>query len=349
MTTNRSSGPWVVFVALTLCATLAGPTHADLGPLEVVYLQSFENGHDGWTLDPFTRYDDARIIPDPMEEPGGDAAADPPNHVVMACATRPESHCGFRVESPSFDSMGLNVHDPYTISFRYGLYEPPACWTYALASTHVSLVVVECNEGFATLAFVDELSEKVERVGRVPLGQWNDVEVVVMPDADLVGANVVVRINGQTRGIYHRDHDSTFDAVVFMDLPYRYVNATETDGIPTETAFGGGVWDDVVIRRENKSGGPGPRGIVPRVEPNPFNPRTVLSFALDREASVRIDLFDVSGRRVRSLFDGRLPAGPQALPWDGRDDARADVASGVYLVRTVVDGVTSVTRATVVR
>lgn len=49
------------------------------------------------------------------------------------------------------------------------------------------------------------------------------------------------------------------------------------------------------------------------------------------------------------LFDGRLGAGPQAIPWDGRDDASSAVESGGNLVHKVIDGDAIVTRATVVR
>ncbi len=67
--------------------------------------------------------------------------------------------------------------------------------------------------------------------------------------------------------------------------------------------------------------------------PNPFNPATELVFALEGAGAIptRIDLYDLLGRRVRRLHDGPLAAGRHALPWNGRDDAGAPVAGGIYL------------------
>jgi flagellar hook assembly protein FlgD len=44
-------------------------------------------------------------------------------------------------------------------------------------------------------------------------------------------------------------------------------------------------------------------------------------------------LFDASGRIVRHLHDGDLPAGETPLSWDGRDDGGREVSAGVYLVK----------------
>lgn len=72
-----------------------------------------------------------------------------------------------------------------------------------------------------------------------------------------------------------------------------------------------------------------------RAHPNPFNPSTTVSFALDRPARVTLIVLDVRGRRVRTLADGRWPSGPAEIEWNGRDDRGAPVASGVYHLRLV--------------
>jgi hypothetical protein len=83
--------------------------------------------------------------------------------------------------------------------------------------------------------------------------------------------------------------------------------------------------------------------------PNPFNPTTVFHFSLPATATVALELFDLSGRRVRSLVDGELPAGPHAIAWDGRDASRRQVASGTYLARLTVAGAATVKSVTLVR
>jgi hypothetical protein len=67
--------------------------------------------------------------------------------------------------------------------------------------------------------------------------------------------------------------------------------------------------------------------------PNPFNPVTNISFTLPEAAEVRIDVLDVSGRLVRTLEAGELPAGRRTVSWDGRDNEGHQVATGVYLAR----------------
>jgi flagellar hook assembly protein FlgD len=53
--------------------------------------------------------------------------------------------------------------------------------------------------------------------------------------------------------------------------------------------------------------------------------------AVPGNASLRV--YDVSGRLIRSLVDGRLPAGMHEVMWNGRDENGAMAASGVYFYR----------------
>jgi hypothetical protein len=67
--------------------------------------------------------------------------------------------------------------------------------------------------------------------------------------------------------------------------------------------------------------------------PNPFRESTEISFALAAGGDVRFEIFDVQGRKVRSLSAGGISAGSHSIVWDGRDDEGSTVASGVYRVR----------------
>jgi hypothetical protein len=64
--------------------------------------------------------------------------------------------------------------------------------------------------------------------------------------------------------------------------------------------------------------------------PNPFQLSTSLEYTLSHESAVHISIYSVSGRRVRSLFQGRVPAGPHRIVWDGRDESGNPMPSGVY-------------------
>ncbi len=103
---------------------------------------------------------------------------------------------------------------------------------------------------------------------------------------------------------------------------------------------------------------PGPVAVAPPRAPAPFalaaapNPaRGTCRFRLALEApgEVTIDVFDVSGRRVRRLGPGWRDAGGSDLAWDGRDDAGAPVAAGVYLARAVHGARRAETRVALVR
>lgn len=75
------------------------------------------------------------------------------------------------------------------------------------------------------------------------------------------------------------------------------------------------------------------------VYPNPFNPSVTVVFSLDRGRRVTVTVFDATGRKVRTLFDGAKPGGEHRLQWEAADR----VASGVYFLR-VTAGSWSATR-----
>jgi len=67
--------------------------------------------------------------------------------------------------------------------------------------------------------------------------------------------------------------------------------------------------------------------------PNPFNPETTLRYSIPNPDDVRIEIFNVRGRKVRSLLDERRDAGYHETVWKGDDDAGKPVGSGVYFIR----------------
>jgi len=67
--------------------------------------------------------------------------------------------------------------------------------------------------------------------------------------------------------------------------------------------------------------------------PNPFNPSTVIEYALPEPVQVRLEVFNLLGRRVRTLADGFRPPGQYRVVWDGTNEAGYSVASGTYFYR----------------
>ncbi len=75
--------------------------------------------------------------------------------------------------------------------------------------------------------------------------------------------------------------------------------------------------------------------------PNPFNPITHLVFELARAGHVRLEVFDLAGRKIRTLADEPLPAAVHERQWDGRDDRGRIVPSGTYYCRMEAGGLTA--------
>lgn len=67
--------------------------------------------------------------------------------------------------------------------------------------------------------------------------------------------------------------------------------------------------------------------------PNPFRETTTIAYEVEQPGVVTLDVFDVRGRRVRTLVEGHKPVGTHHLVWDGTDAAGVPVASGLYLYR----------------
>ncbi len=67
--------------------------------------------------------------------------------------------------------------------------------------------------------------------------------------------------------------------------------------------------------------------------PNPFVEEATLPYRVPTTGPVQLAIFDLQGRRVRTLVDTIMPAGAHTVPWDGRTDAGTAVASGVYFAR----------------
>jgi len=82
-----------------------------------------------------------------------------------------------------------------------------------------------------------------------------------------------------------------------------------------------------------------PVRVACRVYPNPFNPMTTFRFELPRDEGVALEVFDIAGRLVARLLDGKvLTAGHHTLTWRGNDSGGRRLASGIYHYRLEVGG-----------
>jgi len=122
-------------------------------------------------------------------------------------------------------------------------------------------------------------------------------------------------------------YHSTADIVNNMNLSYFHRmsqlaigTAAALAGVSPETS----VWDGKSL----------PGGFdLSDPYPNPFNPSTIIRFTIPGEIGTRLEIFDMRGRRVRTLLEERLTAGTHEVFWDGRDGGGGLLPSGVYLIR----------------
>lgn len=66
--------------------------------------------------------------------------------------------------------------------------------------------------------------------------------------------------------------------------------------------------------------------------PNPFNPKTTIEFELFQHGLVRLDIFNLVGRRVATLLNGPVDAGAFHTTWNGKDEDGNTLPSGIYVV-----------------
>ena len=222
-----------------------------------------------------------------------------------------------------------------------------------------------------------------------PCGHYRDaagIAITTGPGVGIlffVGVDQVFLTNGECNGILSAslDTDGTFHTDRLVVLPsgvvqvfhdgapvltgHTYASSSDHGSGPrilwgegTSLAFGTSHWEWV---RHNAhatgcattpvpvAGEPGAAATNVGVAPNPFNPRTTISFDLPQAGAVRLAVFDVSGRRVRTLIDDVVAPGSHAVVWDGRDEAAREVGSGIYFARLDSGGRVQVMRMGLVR
>lgn len=67
--------------------------------------------------------------------------------------------------------------------------------------------------------------------------------------------------------------------------------------------------------------------------PNPFNPQTTIEYQLPTTTTVKMTVFDASGRRIKTIVSDRLSSGVHHTTWDGTNDQGKSMSAGIYFYR----------------
>lgn len=167
--------------------------------------------------------------------------------------------------------------------------------------------------------------------GNLPVAPVNDV-IVDPQDVNrlFVGTDVGVYVSNDLGGVW-TTLGAGLPLSVVVDIELHDASRTLVAGTHGRSAFtldlGQAVDAPVVAALQD-----GGLRLMPP-SPNPVRDRTTLAFALPAAATARLVLYDVNGRRVRTLVDGPRSAGRHTAEWDGRDDAGTAVAAGAYFAR----------------
>lgn len=147
------------------------------------------------------------------------------------------------------------------------------------------------------------------------------------------------------------------------------VNATAKQASPALAGVSGGgaifAWQD--FRNDNKGdiyaarlsgsgttpsavGGATPSFVmIGENFPNPFSSTTTFDLTLEQESTVKAEVFDVAGRRVRTMDVGHVGAGASQLQFDGLGDGNRALPSGVYFLRVRAGGESATRKMVITR
>jgi hypothetical protein len=152
--------------------------------------------------------------------------------------------------------------------------------------------------------------------------------------------------------------------VLYSDLFEKWMVSMATDGhgggliawengYPNPNPYSGYPVYEILSQKVNGNGGfgNGPfTAVVPENAPrpfeygldqnypNPFNPTTTIRFSVPAASNVSLVVYDILGRRVRTLVDQPKGAGVYSVVWDGKNESGSGVASGVYFLMMRAEG-----------
>lgn len=123
---------------------------------------------------------------------------------------------------------------------------------------------------------------------------------------------------------------TTVDLGPIGETTHYRVSAVDADG------YAGGYSPQVTVEAGTPVDTPSAyRFALHAAVPNPFNPQTTIRYDLELRTAVLLTVFDVTGRRVKTLVSGVEDPGSHFAVWDGTTDGGARVASGVYYYKLV--------------
>jgi hypothetical protein len=73
------------------------------------------------------------------------------------------------------------------------------------------------------------------------------------------------------------------------------------------------------------------------VSPNPLSTETEITFVLKNGGIIELEIYDVTGKRIKKLKEGIVSRGIHRMKWDGKDEVGNEVRNGVYFLKVVAN------------
>jgi hypothetical protein len=183
-----------------------------------------------------------------------------------------------------------------------------------------------------------------------PVFRWTKSANADAPNGDAIRYVVCVGREGSPVDSVAAATDTSWAAAGMEIGSYRWkVRAVDAGGLSVwaapDTGYGFHVETSGVDGEDQK-----PKAFQLRQNyPNPFNPLTEIKYSVPQRGKVRIEIYALSGRRIRTLVDGTMPPGERFVTWDGTDESGRRVVSGVYLCRMTAGEFTRTIKMTVMK
>ncbi len=203
----------------------------------------------------------------------------------------------------SSDGDGIGVMFYYTDAdnyYRFVMDHQRTCYQLIKKANGSITRLAEDDQGAYVIDHDYHLAVRIDHAGHISVKLDNDEILSASGETSLSGGTVALYSWGNTGAF--------FDNVRVTDLTNTGIKASE------------------YAERDQPS-----RFQLHQNYPNPFNPLTRIQYTLPVKARVTLDIYDLLGKKVRTLFDGHQNAGEKSVVWNGLSSTGQSVASGVYI------------------
>ena len=243
---------------------------------------------------------------------GGDVIASFPfelvengTYVVTASGIVGDTNYPFNLLASGMDTSAIDENS-FALKVLHGVTDAPAVDIYANGSLLVDSLVYSEYTGYIQVASANYTIDVTPHGSREVVGTFS------APLTGLGGGTGVVYASGF---LSPTETDSAFTLVLVTPSGYTVTLPATFTALKLD---------------ELRSSFPS-KFMINQNYPNPFNPTTTISYELYKDAIVDVTIYNLAGRKVRTLVSANEPAGIKSVRWNGRNDSGSPVSAGTYL------------------